>query len=140
MNYLLDTCLISELSKLKPNEKVVDWVLSENETNFYVSVLTFGELHKGVQKLPESKKKEELQVWIEDELKNRFQNRIIGIDMRVSILWGKIQCFAEKKGKPMPSIDSLIAATGIAYELTVVTRNVTDMEQSGVKLLNPWLE
>jgi len=140
MNYLLDTCLISELSKLKPNEKVVDWVLSENETNFYVSVLTFGELHKGVQKLPESKKKEELQVWIEDELKNRFQNRIIGIDMRVSILWGKIQCFAEKKGKPMPAIDSLIAATGIAYELTVVTRNVTDMEQSGVKLLNPWLE
>jgi toxin FitB len=140
MNYLLDTCLISELSKLKPNEKVVDWVLSENETNFYVSVLTFGELHKGVQKLPASKKKEELQVWIEDELKNRFQNRIIGIDMRVSILWGKIQCFAEKKGKPMPAIDSLIAATGIAYELTVVTRNVTDMEQSGVKLLNPWLE
>jgi toxin FitB len=98
MNYLLDTCLISELSKVKPNEKVVDWVLSENETSFYVSVLTFGELHKGVQKLPESKKKEELQVWIEDELKNRFQNRIIGIDMRVSILWGKIQCFAEKKG------------------------------------------
>jgi toxin FitB len=140
MNYLLDTCLISELAKSKPDEKVVDWVLSENETSFYVSVLTFGELHKGVEKLPDSKKKEELQVWIEDELKNRFQNRIIGIDMRVSILWGKIQCFAEKKGKPMPAIDSLIAATGIAYELTVVTRNVTDMEQSGVKLLNPWLE
>jgi predicted nucleic acid-binding protein len=139
MNYLLDTCLISELAKSKPDEKVVDWVLSENETSFYVSVLTFGELHKGVEKLPDSRKKEELQVWIEDELKNRFQNRIIGIDMRVSILWGKIQCFAEKKGKPMPAIDSLIAATGIAYELTVVTRNVTDMEQSGVKLLNPWL-
>ncbi|MBA4368430.1 MAG: VapC toxin family PIN domain ribonuclease [Desulfobacterium sp.] len=140
MNYLLDTCLISELAKSKPDEKVVDWVLSENETSFYVSVLTFGELHKGVEKLPESKKKEELQVWIEDELKNRFQNRIIGIDIRVSILWGKIQCFAAKKGKPMPAIDSLIAATGIAYELTVVTRNITDMEQSGVKLLNPWLE
>jgi toxin FitB len=129
-----------QLAKSKPDEKLVDWVLSENETNFYLSVLTFGELHKGVEKLPESKKKEELQVWIEDELKNRFQNRIIGIDMRISILWGKIQCFAEKKGKPMPAIDSLIAATGIAYELTVVTRNVTDMEQSGVKLLNPWLE
>jgi toxin FitB len=140
MNYLLDTCLLSELAKSKPDEKVVDWVLSENETSFYVSVLTFGELHKGVEKLPESKKKKELQVWIENELKNRFQNRIIGIDMRVSILWGKIQCFAEKKGKPMPAIDSLIAATGIAYELTVVTRNVTDMEQSGVKLLNPWLK
>ena len=139
MNYLLDTCLISELAKLKPNKKVVDWVLGENETGFYVSVLTFGELHKGIEKLPESKKKEELRIWIEDELKNRFQNRIIGIDMSVSILWGKIQCLAEKEGKPMPAIDSLIAATGIAYDLTVVTRNVADMEQSGVKLLNPWL-
>jgi predicted nucleic acid-binding protein len=140
MNYLLDTCLISELAKSKPDQKVVDWILSENETSFYISVLTFGELHKGVEKLPESKKKEELRIWIADELKNRFQNRVIGIDMRVSILWGKIQCFAEKNGKPMPVIDSLIAATGIAYDLTVVTRNVTDMEQSGVKLFIPWSE
>jgi predicted nucleic acid-binding protein len=139
MNYLLDTCLISELARSKPNENVVDWVLSESETSFYVSVLTFGELHKSIEKLPESKKKEELRIWVEDELKNRFQSRIIGIDMSVSILWGKIQCSAEKKGKPMPAVDSLIAATGIAYGLTVVTRNVTDMEQSGVKLLNPWL-
>ena len=140
MNYLLDTCLISELAKSKPDEKVVDWVLRENEAGFYVSVLTFGELHKGVEKLPESKKKEELRIWIDAELKNRFQNRIIGIDMRVSILWGKIQCLAEKKGKPMPAIDSLIAATGLAHDLTVVTRNIADMEQSGVKMLNPWLD
>jgi predicted nucleic acid-binding protein len=138
MNYLLDTCLISELAKSNPDKKVVDWVLSENETGFYVSVLTFGELHKGIEKLPESKKKEGLRVWIEDELKDRFQNRIIGIDMRVSILWGRIQCVAEKEGKPMPAIDSLIAATGIAHDLIVVTRNVSDMEQSGVRLLNPW--
>jgi predicted nucleic acid-binding protein len=138
MNYLLDTCLISELAKPKPDEKVVHWVLSQNETNFYVSVLTFGELHKGVEKLPESKKKKALRIWIEDELKNRFQNRVIGIDMRVSILWGRIQYLAEKKGNPMPAIDSLIAATGIAYNLTIVTRNIVDMEQSGVKLLNPW--
>jgi predicted nucleic acid-binding protein len=139
MNYLLDTCLISELAKSKPDEKVVDWVLGENETGFYISVLTFGELHKGIEKLPESKKKAELRSWIEDELKNRFQNRIISIDMRVSIIWGKIQCIAEKKGKPMPAIDSLIAATALAHDLTVVTRNVSDMEQSGVRLLNPWV-
>ncbi|MCJ8502427.1 type II toxin-antitoxin system VapC family toxin [Desulfatitalea alkaliphila] len=138
MNYLLDTCLISELAKSEPNQKVVDWVLSENETHFYVSVLTFGEIHKGIEKLPRSKRKETLRVWIEDELKTRFQNRIIGIDMDVSLLWGKIQCLAEKKGKPMLAIDALIAATGIAHDLTVVTRNGTDIAQSGVKLLNPW--
>jgi predicted nucleic acid-binding protein len=138
MNYLLDTCLISELAKSEPHKKVVDWVLSENETSFYLSVLTFAELHKGVEKLPESIKKDALRIWIEDELKKRFQNRVIGIDMHVSVIWGKIQCVAEKKGKPMPAVDSLIAATGIAHDLTIVTRNVTDMEQSGVKLLNPW--
>lgn len=138
MNYLLDTCLISELAKSEPNKNVVDWVLNENETNFYVSVLTFGEIHKGIEKLPESKKKKELQIWVENELKNRFQNRIIGIDMHISIVWGKIQCTAEKNGKPMPAIDALIAATGIVHNLTVVTRNVADMEQSTVKLLNPW--
>ena len=138
MKYLLDTCLISELAKSEPNKKVVDWVLSENETNFYVSVLTFGELHKGIEKLPESKKKEQLRIWIENELKNRFRNRIIEIDMRVSITWGKIQCIAEKKGKPMPAIDSLIAATGIVHNMIVVTRNASDMEQSGVNLFNPW--
>ena len=138
MKYLLDTCLISELAKSEPNKKVVDWVLSENETNFYVSVLTFGKLHKGIEKLPESKKKEQLRIWIENELKNRFRNRIIGIDMRVSITWGKIQCIAEKKGKPMPAIDSLIAASGIVHNMIVVTRNASDMEQSGVNLFNPW--
>lgn len=140
MNYLLDTCLISELAKLEPNKTVVDWVLSENETNFYVSIITFGELHKGIEKLPESKKKTELKIWVESDLKSRFQNRIIGIDMNVSITWGKIQSIAEKKGKPMPAIDSLIAATGIVHDLTVVTRNVADMEQSKVKLFNPWVK
>jgi predicted nucleic acid-binding protein len=140
MKYILDTCLISELAKSDPNEKVVDWVLSENETNFYVSVLTFGELQKGIEKLPESKKKEALRIWTANELRNRFQNRILGIDMRVAICWGKIQSIAEKKGKPMPAIDSLIAATGITNGMVVVTRNITDMEQSGADLLNPWSE
>jgi toxin FitB len=71
MNYLLDTCLILDLAKSKPDQKVVYWVLSENEKGFYISVLTFGELHIGIEKLPESKKGEELQVWIEDELRVR---------------------------------------------------------------------
>jgi toxin FitB len=140
MNYLLDTCLISELAKSEPNKTVLDWVLSENETSFYVSVLTFGELHKGIEKLPESSKKEELRIWVENDLSKRFHNRIIGIDIRISITWGKILSIAEKKGKPMPAIDSLIAATGIVHGLTVVTRNEADMEQSKVKLFNPWLK
>ena len=138
MKYLLDTCVISELAKLNPNKKVADWILKENEGDFYISTLTFGELHKGIERLPTSRKKDKLQDWVKNDLKDRFWNRIVDINLDIATIWGKIQGVAEQKGKPMPVIDSLIAATGIAFKLIVVTRNVSDMEQSGVGLLNLW--
>ena len=138
MKYLLDTCVISELTKLKPNIKVVDWISNQNEVDLYISTLTFGELFKGIEKLSISIKKDKLHNWLENDLKDRFWNRIIDINLDIATVWGKIQAIAEQKGKPMPAIDSLIAATGIAINLIVVTQNVPDMKQSGVDLLNPW--
>jgi toxin FitB len=138
MKYLLDTCVISEIIRPKPSPKVTKWIKSEDENNFYTSVLTIGELHKGIEKLGESKKKEELHNWVENDLKERFWNKIIEIDIQVAVMWGKIQGMTERKIRPMPAIDSLIAATGITHHMTVVTRNTTDMEESGVALLNPW--
>jgi predicted nucleic acid-binding protein len=108
---------------------VSNWIKKEDESNFFISVLTIGELHKGIEKLPESKRKEELHNWVENDLKERFLNKIIDIDMQVAMMWGKIQGMAERAGRPMPAIDSLIAATGIAYHLTVVTRNTSDMRR-----------
>ena len=138
MKYLLDTCVISELVKAKPNKKVVSWVTSNDEANFYLSSLTFGELYKGVSRLPDSKRKKKLFLWIELDLKERFAEKILDIDLMVAKTWGEIQGTSESVGNPMPVIDGLIAATALAYDLTVVTRNVTDMQQSGVLLLNPW--
>jgi predicted nucleic acid-binding protein len=138
MKYLLDTCVISELVKIKPNKKVVDWITQNNEGNFYVSSLTFGEIHKGIEKLSESKRNNTLHQWVENDLKERFRNRILSVDLNVAMIWGKIQAKTELDGKPMPAIDGLIAATGMAHDLTVVTRNIADMEQSSVTLLNPW--
>lgn len=138
MKYLLDTCVISEIMKQKPSGKVTKWIKNEDETNFFISVLTIGELHKGIEKLSESKRKEKLHNWVENDLKERFWNKIIDIDMQVAMIWGKIQGMTERVGKPMPAIDSLIAATGITHHLTVVTRNTSDMKESGVALLNPW--
>ncbi len=138
MKYILDTCIISELAKPVPNKKVISWVTQNNEENFYVSTLTFGELHKGISKLPPSKRKENLHQWVEYDLKERFRSRIIDMDLRVAKVWGEIQGQSEVKGCPMPAIDSLIAATGVTHDLIVVTRNTSDMEQSGVSLLNPW--
>ena len=138
MKYLLDTCVISELVKIRPNKKVVDWITQNNEGNFYVSSLTFGEIHKGIEKLPKSIRKNTLHQWVEHDLKERFRNRILSVDLNVAMVWGKIQAKTELDGKPMPAIDGLIAATGMAHDLTVATRNIADMKQSGVTLLNPW--
>jgi predicted nucleic acid-binding protein len=138
MNYLLDTCVISEIIRQKPSRTVAKWIKKEDERNFFISVLTIGELHKGIEKLPESKRKEELHNWVGNDLKERFWNRIIDIDIQVAMMWGKIQGMTERVGRPMPAIDSLIAATGITHHLTVVTRNTSDMKESGVALLNPW--
>jgi toxin FitB len=138
MNFLLDTCVISEIVRQKPSKKVAQWIKNANENNLFISVLTIGEIYKGIEKLPESKKKEDLYNWVENDLKERFWNRIIGIDIKVSMMWGKIQGTTERAGRPMPAIDALIAATGITHHLTLVTRNISDMKDSGVMLLNPW--
>jgi toxin FitB len=138
MRYLLDTSLISELVKNKPQRSVLDWVESCEEESLFLSVLTLGELQKGVIKLPQTKKREFLQSWISNNLTERFRGRILAVDEEVAVLWGRIQGEAEKRGKPMPAIDSLIAATGLVHHLIVVTRNSSDIEQSGVSLFNPW--
>ena len=138
MKYLIDTCIIYEIAKQKPNRDVVLWLTENDENNFYLSVLTFGELYKGISKLPDSKRKQQLYNWVENDLKNRFKNRIIDIDFIVSEIWGGIEGQSESKGIKLPAIDALIASTAIAYDLTVVTRNTSDMERTGAKLLNPW--
>jgi predicted nucleic acid-binding protein len=138
MKYLLDTCVISEIIRPKPSSKITKWIKNEDESNFFLSVLTIGELHKGIEKLTESKRKRELHNWVENDLKERFWRRIIDIDVQTAMVWGKIQGMAESIGRPMPAVDSLIAATGITHNLTVVTRNISDMKESGVSLFNPW--
>ncbi len=138
MKYLLDTCLLSELIKKNPCRKVTGWIAEIEESDLFISVLTIGEIHKGIEKLPDGKKKEKLHQWVNVDLIERFANRIIDFDFKAAAVWGRIQAHSELSGKGMPAIDGLIAATAIASELTVVTRNISDMEISGVILFNPW--
>jgi predicted nucleic acid-binding protein len=138
MNFLLDTCVISEILKPKPSSKVTAWLRRHNDENFFISVLTLGEIHKGIEKVNDLTKKKKLHLWVEYDLRERFQNRILPIDAQVAMIWGQIQGNAEKKGKGMPAIDGLISATGLAFDLVVVTRNISDMTESGVALTNPW--
>ena len=139
MKYLLDTCVISEIIKNRPNEKVISWIQNQNEGDLYLSALTFGEIEKGIEKAPAGTRKNHLKLWVEGDLKKRFDGRIIPIDIRIAARWGEIQGIAELSGKPMPSIDGLIAASGLVYNCTVFTRNITDIYHISAVLLNPWL-
>jgi toxin FitB len=140
VKYLLDTCVISEIIKPQPDENVIAWVQEKNESSLYLSVLTFGEIEKGIEKALDPVRKRKLQLWVEQDLKQRFENRIIPIDLEVSARWGAIQGQAELVGKSMSVIDGLIAVSGLVHNCIVVTRNIADMEQSAVELLNPWVE
>jgi predicted nucleic acid-binding protein len=138
LKYLLDTCLVSELVRERPDQGVLEWIEQQDEQALFLSVLTLGELHKGVAKLPDGRKKSQLRHWLDDDLQTRFSGRMLDIDASIATLWGRIQGEAEQRGSRMPVIDSLLAATAQANGLAVVTRNGTDMAGSGVEIINPW--
>lgn len=139
MKYLLDTCLISELVKKEPNAAVLNWLDEQNEQNLFLSVLTLGELQKGISKLSDGTKKDELQAWVTLDLVERFTGRTLELDLETALCWGKLQGVAEQAGEKLPVMDALIAATAVAHGLVVVTRNVRDMERCGVRVCNPWV-
>ncbi len=138
MNYLLDTCVLSELIREVPDSRVVDWVRSQAETRLHLSVLTLGELRKGVERLPSSRKRLRIGAWLDNDLLKRFAGRILPIDERGAERWGIASAKAELAGVPLPVVDGLLAATALARGMTVVTRNTKDMARTGVNLLNPW--
>ncbi len=108
------------------------------EHHLYISVLTLGEIQKGISRLVSSKRKHSLQSWLNEDLRNRFENRVLEITPEIALVWGEIQGKAENEGAPLPVIDALLAATALIHEMTIVTRNQKDMRRSGVKILNPW--
>jgi predicted nucleic acid-binding protein len=138
LKYLLDTCVISEMVKPNPETKVIRWILAQDESYLFLSVITLGEIQKGISKLPESKRKKALQAWLQADLQERFNGRIIPVDHRAALNWGIIQAAAEKNGNTIPAIDGIIAAQAITHSMTVVTRNINDMQASGALLFNPW--
>ena len=116
----------------------MDWMDAADETMLYLSVLTLGEIRKGVVKLPQGKRRTQLETWLEVELKARFAGRIIPIHEEVAHRWGLIAAEAKRKGQDLPVIDGLLAATALHYNLTVVSRNVKDFTNAHVQVVNPW--
>ena len=135
--FLIDTNVISELIKPRPSSKVVNWIDAQEEQLFHLSVLTLGEIKKGIVQLPPSKRRADLAAWLNRDLLTRFAGRILDIDQNVADRWGDL---AGIKGATLPVIDGLLVATALQHDLTLVTRNTRDMVRTGVALLNPWSE
>ena len=138
MKYLLDTCVVSELVRPTPFKGVVDWIKSQQEERLFMSVLTLGELRKGIDRLAEGAKRTRLENWLDGDLRLRFSGRWLTVDEEVAERWGLVTATAESQGSTLPVIDGLIAATALVHGMTVVTRNDADMLATGVPLVNPW--
>lgn len=135
MSWLLDTCVLSEPARKTPDPRVVQWLADQAEEEVFISVLTLGELWKGAALLPEGGKRRQILAWLQRDIRQRFEGRILPVDEAVSLAWGQLLADA---GRPLPAIDSLIAATAVAHHLTVATRNTEDMADTGAAVFNPW--
>jgi toxin FitB len=137
MKYLLDTCVLSEFKKKEPEQRIINWIEAQVEESLFLSVITIGEIQKGISLLPVSKRRKALETWL-DSLIYRYDNRVLTIDDRVMRRWGELTGELEKKGRVLPLLDSLIAATTLVHDMVLITRNEDDFALTKVKLLNIW--
>lgn len=140
MSFLLDTPVVSELIRKSPSAPVLKWIDNQDEASLYLSVLTIGELEKGIARLPASVRRNRLLSWVRRDLVERFGGRLLPIDTRTATRWGAVTGESEKRGRPLPVIDCLIAATALVHGFAVATRNVEDFERCGATCVNPWNE
>lgn len=136
--FLLDTNVISELIKPRPDGNVVRWISGMDEALLFLSVLTLGEIRNGIEKLNPGERRGRLESWLAVDLRLRFQERILPIDEGIAQRWGTLSAKAAKKGRPVPVIDGLLAATAQHHDLMLVTRDHGDVSGTGVPVVDPW--
>lgn len=135
MSYLIDTNVLSELRRKSPDPGVVDWFSQRPPTTLHLSVLTLGEIRKGIEGVDDEIRRQSLTDWLKTDLPTFFTGRILSIDGAVADRWGRLIAAA---GRPLPAIDSLLAATALEHDLVLVTRNVKGFFGLPVQIFNPW--
>jgi toxin FitB len=137
LSYLIDTNVLSELRRKTPDPRVVQWFAQRHARSLFLSVLTLGEIRKGIEGVLDTKRRTSLCDWLEGDLPTFFTGRILALDALVADRWGRL--VAEAK-RPLPAIDSLLAATAMHHDLSLVTRNVKDFKGLPIAVIDPWLE
>ena len=135
MKYLLDTNVVSELVRPRPSPRVLRWIEALPPTALHLSVLTLGEIRSGVERLPGRARRERLRTWLEQELPAWFEDRLLPVGAEVADRWGRL---VAQVGRPLPAIDSLLAATALHHDLRLVTRNIGDFDFPGLNVVDPW--
>ena len=137
MSYLLDTNVVSETERKRPDSKVLKWLENTDPGNTYLSALTIGEIKKGVSKLATGKRKAHIQNWLEG-VRQQFGGRILPITEQTFLVWGKMMAEFEQRGLVRAALDSFLEATALEHDFILVTRNVRNFQHSSVTILNPW--
>lgn len=138
MSFLLDTNVVSEWVKARPDSNVIAWLADVSEDDVFMSVISFAELRRGVELLPAGQRRDDLGRWVADDLTERFSGRILPVDRSVADRWGRVVARSQRSGRALSAMDAFFAATAESHDLTLATRNVRDFEGLGVSLLNPW--
>jgi predicted nucleic acid-binding protein len=138
LNYLLDTNVVSEWTKPHPDQRVAVWLAQQDEDRIFISVVTLAELRRGVERLPAGARRDRLGAWLTDQLKPRFEGRVLPIDAETADICGRTVMRGHAAGRPVSTMDGFLAATAEQHDLTLVTRNTVDFDILGIRIINPW--
>ena len=137
--FLIDTNVLSEFSRRgEPDPRVKIWLKAAAPGSLYASVLTLAEIRRGIEMLPASKRRSQLEQWLEGELLESFGTNLLPVTRAIGDRWAVLSARAQRRGAPLAVIDGLIAATALEHDLILATRNVRDFLDLGVSIFNPW--
>jgi hypothetical protein len=138
VNFLLDTCVISDIAK-KADAGLLEWAAAQDPLRLHLSELTLGEIEKGIQLLPEDHpKRQGLDDWCRHDLPQQFGPRLLPLLRDTVLAWGRLAAAGQRLGRPISVVDGLLLAAARVHDLTFVTRNTRDVEGRGVPVLNPY--
>lgn len=138
MSYLLDTNVVSEWTRPRPDPKVITWLAEVDEDRVFLSVIAFAEIERGITLLAPGKKRDRLAAWLAGDLQDRFAGRLLDVTPAVAHEWGALSAQAQRRGTPVGVLDAFVAAIARVHGLTLVTRNDVDFKSVDVAVFNPW--